>query len=57
VSVSVMSKEFINDILQNDSCALPTLADCYPAHHTLFTASLPLFNDILQKSDEVCPVT
>ncbi len=57
VSVSVMSKKFISDILLNKNCELPTLQDCWLAHKTVFEATLPLFNQLLNKTDDYCPIT
>lgn len=57
VSVSIMSKVFIRDILATEQCELPSLKDCYAAHKMIFDATLPLFNEVLKKSDDYCPIT
>jgi predicted dehydrogenase len=57
VSVSVMSIGFIADILKNNTCELPTLAECFAAHKAIFNATLPLFNELLGKNDDNCPIT
>ncbi len=57
VAVSVMSKAFIKGILENEQCELPSLKDCYAAHKLIFDATLPFFNEVLRKSDNICPIT
>ena len=55
--VSEMTKGFVTDILTKETCLLPTLQQCYPAHEFILNALLPHFNE-LQKIDSVlCPVT
>jgi len=57
VSVSVISKFFIEDILQNNTCDLPTLEESYLSHKLIFESTLPLFNTLLKKDDDICPIT
>jgi hypothetical protein len=57
LSVSNMSKSFIADILNDDCCELPTLQEAYAAHHYLFEVTLPVFNKLLNKQDDICPCT
>ena len=57
LSVSNMSKAFINDILVTGSCELPTLEQTFAAHEYLFKVTLPVFNTLLGKQDEICPCT
>ena len=55
--VSHMTKKFAADILLTGKCELPTLADCYPAHRFVLSELLPMFNQLLNKDDDQCPVT
>ncbi len=55
--ISQMTKGFAMDILQSGQCELPTLAECFPAHRFIFSELLPVFNQLLNKDDDQCPVT
>lgn len=57
LAVSHMTKAFVADILPTGQCELPTLADCYPAHRFVLSELLPMFNQLLNKDDDQCPVT
>lgn len=57
LSVSNMSIKFISDILKYQECGLPTLVQSYPAHEFLFTVTLPIFNKLIGKNDNICPCT
>ncbi|MFH1428303.1 MAG: Gfo/Idh/MocA family oxidoreductase [Candidatus Margulisiibacteriota bacterium] len=56
-SVSFMSKAFIQDILNNNTCELPTLLDCYPAHKFILSELQPHFNMLTGEQNDYCPVT
>jgi predicted dehydrogenase len=57
LSVSVMSKQFISEILIDNRCSLPEIKQTFPAHQFLFKVTLPIFNKFLKKEDEICPCT
>ena len=57
LSISNMSIKFISDILIKNQCGLPTLQQTYPAHEFLFSVTLPVFNQLIGKEDNVCPCT
>ncbi|MBM3251614.1 MAG: hypothetical protein FJZ11_02370 [Candidatus Omnitrophica bacterium] len=56
-NVSHMSKKFVWDILTKNSCDLPTLKECYPAHDFILNTTLPYFNQLLGTDNNYCPVT
>lgn len=55
--VSHMSKVFVREIIDNSTCILPTLQECYVAHKFILDSLLPHFNKLLDKDDDICPVT
>lgn len=55
--VSAMAVTFVTDILTSNTCQLPTLAECAVAHEFVLTTTLPAFNRLLGKNDDVCPIT
>lgn len=55
--VSAMSKTFIGDILSKESCELPTLVDCFPAHEFILRQLQPHFNNLLGVNNDYCPIT
>lgn len=55
--VSFTTRLFATQIMGGQKCALPTLAECYPAHHFILSELLPHFNRLLHKDDDRCPVT
>ena len=57
LSVSNMSIKFISDILKKNKCGLPTLQQTYSAHEFLFSVTLPVFNQLIGKADDICPCT
>jgi hypothetical protein len=57
LSVSNMSIKFISDILKESQCGLPTLQETYSAHEFLFSVTLPVFNQLIGKDDDICPCT
>lgn len=56
-SVSHMTKAFARDILATSQCALPTLAEAFPAHRYILGELKPHFERLLGRSLERCPVT
>jgi predicted dehydrogenase len=57
ISVSAMSTKFIQEILLTGTCELPTLRQAFVSHKLLFEVSLPIFNGLLNKQDNICPIT
>ena len=57
LSVSIMSRAFILEILQNKTCELPTLDDCFSAHKMIYDTMLPHFNMYFDKNIKMCPIT
>ena len=55
--ISNMTKAFAADILQSGRCELPTLAESFPVHGFVLSELLPVFNQLLGKEDDRCPVT
>lgn len=55
--VSHMTEGFAADILRYGRCELPTLAQSFPAHRFILSELLPVFNQLLGKEDDRCPVT
>lgn len=55
--VSEMTKDFVIDIFSNGSCKLPTLEESFISHNLLFELTLPIFNHLLNKNDDICPIT
>lgn len=55
--VSTMAMRFVTDILESNRCELPTLGQCASAHRFVLSSTLPGFNELLQKSDDICPIT
>ncbi|MFC1856972.1 hypothetical protein ACFL9U_02980 [Thermodesulfobacteriota bacterium] len=55
--VSHTTTTFAGDILSDNRCSLPTLAECLPAHEFILTSLLPTFNELTEKSSLRCPVT
>ena len=57
LSVSFMSRAFILEILDKQTCALPTLDDCFSAHKMIYDTMLPHFNMYFDKNIKICPIT
>ena len=57
LSVSFMSRAFILEILQKNTCELPTLDDCFSAHKMIYDTMLPHFNMYFDKNIKICPIT
>jgi len=57
LSVSAMSVIFINQILLFNHCDLPSIEDTQSSHNLIFDISLPIFNKLLNKTDDICPIT
>lgn len=55
--VSRMTARFARDILAKGRCALPTIAECLPAHRYILGELLPHFRELLDPSLERCPIT
>lgn len=55
--VSCMTKAFVTDILEKNSCELPTLAECWPAHQYILSELLGTFKKLDVAKDGLCPVT
>ncbi len=55
--ISNMTKEFAHSILSTNSCSLPTLKQCFPAHKFILNSLLPHFNLLLDEDSSVCPIT
>ena len=55
--VSQLSRKFVTDILTTNTCELPTLEQCYPAHKFILEELQPHFQNLLNLSDDRCPVT
>ena len=55
--VSDMTRELAGDILSRGICELPTLAECFPAHHFILTELQPHFSNLLGVKVNRCPVT
>lgn len=57
LTISTMSRAFVDSILTTGKCELPTLADCYPAHAYLLKEVQPVFVKLMGKELEKCPIT
>lgn len=57
INVSHTTKIFSADIFAHNSCALPTLQECWPAHRFILTETLPHFNRLLKTQNQFCPAT
>jgi hypothetical protein len=57
LSVSSMSVLFINQILLYNYCDLPSIEETQVSHNFIFDISLPIFNKLLNKTDDICPIT
>ncbi len=57
LTVSNMSRAFIESILATGTCELPTLADCAPAHKFVLNTLLPHFRRLQSSDLDVCPIT
>ncbi len=57
IRVSYTTKIFCSDIFACNVCALPTLQECWLAHHYLLTETLPHFNRLLKTQNQFCPAT
>ena len=55
--VSNLTRKFASDILATNTCDLPTLEQCYPAHKFILEELRPHFAKLLNISDDRCPVT
>ncbi len=55
--ISHMSRRFIQDVLEEDRCDLPTLDECYVAHAFVLGELQPYFSDLLGVPMKHCPVT
>ena len=55
--VSNMTRTFAADILKSGRCELPTLDECFPAHHFILTELQPHFNKLLGTEVDRCPAT
>ena len=55
--VSSLTRRFVRDILQQNTCELPTLTQCYPAHKFILEELQPHFKRLLNLSDNRCPIT
>ncbi len=57
INVSDTTQIFCHDIFRHNSCALPTLEECWPAHRYILTETLPHFNRLLKTENQFCPTT
>lgn len=57
INVSDTTQIFCGDIFLHNSCALPTLQECWPAHRFILTETLPHFNRLLKTQNQFCPAT
>ena len=57
MSVSHMSIDFIRECLLSNSSRLPNLQQTFAAHKFLYDVTLPIFNQLLNKDDDKCPIT
>ncbi len=55
--VSQTTRKIASDILQQDTCELPTLRACLPAHAYIFEALLPHFRKLTGEVINHCPIT
>jgi len=56
-SVSTTGKYIIEDIIENDSCFLPSIADLFSAHRELFRIFNHHIHKITNKESNICPIT
>ncbi|MDO8527428.1 MAG: Gfo/Idh/MocA family oxidoreductase [Deltaproteobacteria bacterium] len=55
--VSHMTRAFVESILLNNICELPTLEEVHLAHSFLLGTLQPVFNTLLNQESKDCPVT
>ncbi|MBI3021803.1 MAG: hypothetical protein HYY59_07390 [Candidatus Omnitrophica bacterium] len=55
--VSLMSRQFVREILHTGTCSLPTLKESLVAHRFIFGAIQPVFSQLMGHEVELCPVT
>lgn len=56
-AVSVMTAAFVNDILEKDECALPTLQQNFIAHEFILNSLYLTFDQLGQIHNGLCPIT
>lgn len=57
LAVSYMTTSFVDDILLNHKCELPTLQESFPAHQFILSVLSPHFERLHVLKDGRCPVT
>ena len=54
---SELTKKIVNDVIQTDTCNLPTLSDLYSTHSELFRIFNLHIKKLTNRESDICPIT
>ena len=54
---SELTKKIVNDVIQTDTCNLPTLSDLYSTHSELFRIFNVHIKKLTNRESDICPIT